>query len=48
MEIPGESFGVTNTPQFNDPDHQCPGFQSRLRHRSRRRRGLQLGAKIAF
>jgi hypothetical protein len=48
MEIRGESFGVTNTPQFNNPTTDVSNSNYGYVTGAGGGRGLQLGAKISF
>jgi hypothetical protein len=50
MEIRGESFGVTNTPQFNNPTTSDVSNTAAFGYITGASggRGLQLGAKISF
>ena len=48
MEIRGESFSVTNTPQFNNPTTDVSNANYGYITGAGGGRGLQLGAKISF
>ncbi len=48
MEIRGESFGVTNTPQFNNPTTDVSNSNYGYITGAGGGRGMQLGAKISF
>src|SRR5215471_2566694 len=48
MEIRGESFGVTNTPQFNNPTTDVSNANYGYITGAGGGRGMQLGAKISF
>jgi hypothetical protein len=48
MEIRGESFGVTNTPQFNNPTTDVSNANYGYITGAGGGRGLQLGVKVSF